>query len=349
LVTVADGCDCAEFLGLVFEFKSQCGQAFASNNNTTGMVVMTTQYDLFNGPFTSKQSMEAYEFSCSNKPSESFMHPVECKPSANVLGPCYIRSTAVPSGANIQFYDRGVFSIATQGMQTTATVGELWVTYHVRMTKPRISSSIGGSLLYGRMWTVGTSITGSYWATSYFTSNYNTIGMSASVNDMYVYTYILGAQFLAVFMCAAGTSVSNGATMTLTSGASAITCLPTSASGVGSSTFAAGSGTAAVSSARCYVTTLNSTNLSMSSPTIVGTASCELIIIQVNSAVTLDEEKARDIFHRARMSLVDDGTSDAHAHCADELDPEFEDDCKSVRSRSQPVRGFGAIGRKAIR
>jgi len=83
--------------------------------------------------------MESYEFSCSTVPNCGMIHPIECAPQSTFLNNMYIRSGSVPSGADQRMYDIGSFQYATQGMQSAYTVGELWVSYHVKLKKPRIN------------------------------------------------------------------------------------------------------------------------------------------------------------------------------------------------------------------
>jgi hypothetical protein len=55
------------------------------------------------------------------------------------------RDTAqsLPEGADKQFYDLGLFQLATQGMQNAVgTIGELWCSYEVEFFKPQISHNL---------------------------------------------------------------------------------------------------------------------------------------------------------------------------------------------------------------
>jgi hypothetical protein len=124
--------------GLIFEYRPTSGSAISTSSAALGTVIMATNYDPADNLFLNKQQMDSYEFSTSCVPFESMIHPVECKPFSNVLDVQYIRTGGVPAGEDIQFYDRGLFQIATQGMQSAYTAGELWVSYDVQLLKPRI-------------------------------------------------------------------------------------------------------------------------------------------------------------------------------------------------------------------
>lgn len=132
-----------EFLGLVFEFKSTSGVAVGTANTALGVVVQSTNYDVYAPPFSTKQEMEAYQFTTSGSPTTSFYHPVECAPSETILPQRYIRYGAVPATADQRMYDLGKYTLATSGMQGTNVIGELWVTYKVKLMKPRLTALPG--------------------------------------------------------------------------------------------------------------------------------------------------------------------------------------------------------------
>lgn len=138
LSQIAPGFQCYKIKGLIFHYKPMSGSAVASANAALGTVVMATQYDPDASAFVAKRDMETYQFSTSAAPNCAMIHPVECKESYNVLGEKYVRSDEVTN--DLRFSDHGTFSIATVGMQTAGfVVGELWVSYHIEMTKPRSS------------------------------------------------------------------------------------------------------------------------------------------------------------------------------------------------------------------
>jgi hypothetical protein len=126
--------------GVVYEFVSTSADAIASSTNTAlGSVMMFTNYKSTSAlPVNKLQVLNEY-FSCDNKPSESFCHPIECNPAENPYNVQYIRTGAVPSGEDQKTYDIGVFAVATTGFQGTSVVcGELWVSYEVELRKPII-------------------------------------------------------------------------------------------------------------------------------------------------------------------------------------------------------------------
>lgn len=81
------------------------------------------------------------EFSCSSKPSLSFIHPIECKKSLSAQNILYTRGAiAPPANFDQRLYDFARFNIAVEGMQVSGgTLGELWVTYEIEFLKPQLA------------------------------------------------------------------------------------------------------------------------------------------------------------------------------------------------------------------
>lgn len=124
--------------GLIFEFRSTSATALNSINTALGAVIMSTQYNVGNPAFVTKQQMENYEFAVSGRPSVDMIHPVECSMAEQPYNIFYVRDSAVPSGQDPKLYDMGNFQIATVGMQAASVIGELWVSYDIEFFKPRL-------------------------------------------------------------------------------------------------------------------------------------------------------------------------------------------------------------------
>jgi len=138
LANVAVNFEQFKFKGLVFEFKTTSATAVASTNTALGAVIMATQYNTLEAPFSNKLQMDQYEYAVSTNPAISAIHPVECAPQLgnNEWLYCDILTSGDPRLASM-----GNFSIATVGQQAASVVGELWVSYEIEFTKPRLSSS----------------------------------------------------------------------------------------------------------------------------------------------------------------------------------------------------------------
>lgn len=135
-------------LGMVYEFKSTSATSLTSGTNTAmGSVIMATEYNSASPTFLSKAQMENHEFCTSNKPSESFVHAIECAPNQTTIPVLYVRAGSVPTGADIRMYDLGNFQLATVGMQNANIVGELWCTYEIELIKPALFDSLEYDIL----------------------------------------------------------------------------------------------------------------------------------------------------------------------------------------------------------
>jgi hypothetical protein len=148
-----------DFHGLIFEFNTTSGTAVGSTNTALGTVIMATQYDVANNSFTSKQQMESYMFSTSVVPCQSIIHPVECAPGRTVLKNLYVGTAAqytsldAPTiadqpqfaGNDPRLYDLGRFQLSTTGQQVSGvTLGELWVSYCIKLNIPRMNVEPAG-------------------------------------------------------------------------------------------------------------------------------------------------------------------------------------------------------------
>lgn len=135
-----------EFLGLIFEYKSTSGTSITSAVPGMGSVIMATEYDTYDPGFSSKRAMEAAEFSSSGVPYDNFLHAVECDPSRNPLKRLFVVPNITVSSAtqgDQRFSVLGNFTIATQGQQADGVpMGELWVSYHMRLSRPILEPSI---------------------------------------------------------------------------------------------------------------------------------------------------------------------------------------------------------------
>lgn len=148
-----------EFQGLVFQYKPNSGEGGGASK-ALGKVCMATDYDPEAMPFTNMQAMENYSYANSTKPSRGLHHGVECKKSQRATTMLYTRTDAMPIGPtalgrkNKVFTDLGLFQIATQGVagnqdQPAAhqvAVGELWVSYKIKLSRTQLSVAQGLSL-----------------------------------------------------------------------------------------------------------------------------------------------------------------------------------------------------------
>jgi len=140
-----------EWNGLVFEFKSLYSEAVsvtAGASGAMGSVIMATNYNSAAPNYANKQQLLEAEYSTDCKPSCSFFHPIECKPSLTPVSRLYTRTGAVPTSQDQRLYDFANFQIASIGCQAVnAVLGELWCTYEVKLYKPIQTFAAGSSIL----------------------------------------------------------------------------------------------------------------------------------------------------------------------------------------------------------
>jgi len=161
LAQVAPNFEEVEWLGLVFEYNPTSGTAVGSTNTALGTVILATQYDVLDPPFASKVNMESYMFSTSIVPCTPMIHPVECKRKENVSTTLYVAPPSAyvnngggtsgigyPAGADRRLYELGALTCAAVGMQASNNIGELWVSYCVRLKIPKFNDTVSVAHLF---------------------------------------------------------------------------------------------------------------------------------------------------------------------------------------------------------
>jgi hypothetical protein len=134
LSCIAASWDEWEMIGCLFEYRKKSALALNSTNTALGTVIMATDYNLANANFVTKVDMENFDGAVSCVPSESFYHMIECKPRETSVETLFTNV----NGSDLRFTTLGNFQIATVGMQATSIIGELWVTYKIRLKKPKL-------------------------------------------------------------------------------------------------------------------------------------------------------------------------------------------------------------------
>jgi len=124
------------FEGLCFYYKPTSGAAVSSTNPSLGVVIAAVQYNPYDTAFTSKVQMEAYQYAVSAVPFEPMLIPVECDPKLNPVSELFCNPA---STGDLRFTEQGALSVAISGLPSNSqTCGELWVTYCVRLLKPKL-------------------------------------------------------------------------------------------------------------------------------------------------------------------------------------------------------------------
>lgn len=140
-----------ELQGLIYEYRPTSGEFGAAGTNALGKVVMATQYDPDAPAFLSSIAMENYDYANSAKPSQHMLHGVETAKRQGATNMLYIRTGATERDKI--FTDIGNFQISTEGIPLSgiagsvsqAIVGELWVTYRVKLSRAQLTGSYLGN------------------------------------------------------------------------------------------------------------------------------------------------------------------------------------------------------------
>lgn len=136
-----------ELQQLIFTFKSTTTESGNQVNGQVGTVIMATNYNAAAGTFHEKNVMMQYAGSASNRLTETLLHGVECNPRKLSGSPgSYIRTNPVVSGQDLKSYDHGLFQIAIANCTANLanqSLGELWVSYTVKLRKPKFYTSLG--------------------------------------------------------------------------------------------------------------------------------------------------------------------------------------------------------------
>lgn len=147
LSQVAQNYEEYEFVQLVFSYRSTVTDIGSSTTGQCGTVIMATVYDPSSAVFTDKTAMMGYDGSMSSKTTENMVHGVECDPNKLSGSPGkYIRSFSIGSNKDLKDYDHGLFQLAIANSPTAyanTSIGELWVSYTVKLRKPKFFASRG--------------------------------------------------------------------------------------------------------------------------------------------------------------------------------------------------------------
>lgn len=132
-----------EFMQLAFTYKSTVAD-FASASGQVGQIAIATQYNPNAYDFADKEEMMLYQGGMSAKTTESIIHGIECDPAKLAGAPQkYVRVGTIPPTEDLKNYDLGKTSLAVLNVPSTYAgqqLGELWVSYTIRLRKPKLMS-----------------------------------------------------------------------------------------------------------------------------------------------------------------------------------------------------------------
>jgi hypothetical protein len=173
--------------GMVFHFVPTVGEAVSSTVPAFGNVMMHTDYRVTAPAPVSKAELLNEYFASDARPSEAFIHPIECDPKENPYNVQYVRTNGVSAYEDPKSYDLGMFRVYTQGQSAdNVTLGEIWVTYEVELRKPQVASTSSGYSWFDWSGTTSTTLTfGTTQAVAY-----NGLGISTASGAGYGTVYL---------------------------------------------------------------------------------------------------------------------------------------------------------------
>lgn len=150
LAQIASNYEEYEFIQLMFHFKSTVDASAVNNTSgSTGTIIMATNYNATAPNFSNKETMMQYHGSNSGRVTDDHNHGVECDPSKNAgNAQKYVRFLPVQIGQDLKTFDLGKFQLGQVNLPSTffnQQIGELWVSYTVKLTKPRLVTSVLGN------------------------------------------------------------------------------------------------------------------------------------------------------------------------------------------------------------
>jgi len=147
LAQFAQNFDEYELIQMVWEFHSTVDASAVNNSSgNTGTIVMATNYKADASLFSTKEEMIQYHGGVSGRLTEDLTHGVECDPSKLSLGTGKFVRTSLVNNSDIKTFDMGIFQLAVQNIPTAFVnqqIGELWVYYKVKLSKPKLYQALG--------------------------------------------------------------------------------------------------------------------------------------------------------------------------------------------------------------
>lgn len=138
LSTIARNYEQYEPLGAIVAFKSTSSD-FNATGQALGTVIIASDYDVYDANYSNKVEMENSTFAVSCKSSESMLHPIECDPKLRATKLLYNGDPQTASDG--RFHNLCNIQVATVGISAASVnLGELWITYRIRLHKPQINT-----------------------------------------------------------------------------------------------------------------------------------------------------------------------------------------------------------------
>lgn len=127
-----------EYLGLMFQYVPMTGEG---GSNELGVIGMASSYDPDQvRSFNTLEDLMRFKGATTAKPSIGMIHGIECDPSKRAIKTMYVRDTVNRSK---DFTEPATFYFASEGVSgTEQTLGQLWVTYTVKLRNIKPSEEL---------------------------------------------------------------------------------------------------------------------------------------------------------------------------------------------------------------
>jgi len=138
-----------EIQQLMFCFKTRIGDNLTTTDGQVGTLLMFTDYNATDHPRQTKQDMlQGYGTSVSKISDSDIIHGIECDPT-KIKGDAHKFVRTGGTSQDLHDFDWGLFQIAvdnTPEVLSNKVIGELYVSYTVRLSKPRLYSQLGNAI-----------------------------------------------------------------------------------------------------------------------------------------------------------------------------------------------------------
>lgn len=137
----------AEIMQLAFTYKPTLSD-WQTSNGQVGSIMFATNHNPNANLWTTKEQILAVTGSTSSKVTEPVFHGIECDPSKHHNDQQFlVRTGPAPLQANLTDYDLGWMQMRVRDVPVSnLTLGELHVSYTVKLRRPRIYSGIGSAI-----------------------------------------------------------------------------------------------------------------------------------------------------------------------------------------------------------
>ena len=140
-----------EVLQCVFQYKGHDIVGMQNTLDLQGQVIAATKYNMKSSSFTDRHQMQAYPHSASCSLNGTLQSGVEAHPSKIASGDThrYIRTGGLKADEDVTDYDHARFELALNNTPTdlfNKEVGQLFVFYTIKLTKPRLFAARGSAI-----------------------------------------------------------------------------------------------------------------------------------------------------------------------------------------------------------